>query len=87
MSGISLNLRVQPRAVRNEVVGMAGGVLRVRVTAPPEGGRANQAVMKLLAERLGVPKSSIRIVRGLTYRSKVVHVPLTWAQVQERLGI
>ncbi|MSQ06190.1 MAG: DUF167 domain-containing protein [Dehalococcoidia bacterium] len=69
-----LHVRVQPRASRNEVVGYQGEVLRVRVTAPPEDGRSNDAVVALLAESLGVPKSRVRILRGHASRNKVVSV-------------
>ena len=68
-----INVKVQPRAKRNEVK-VEGGRLRVRVTAPPEGGKANEAVVALLAKNLGVPKGSVAIVRGHRSRDKVVDV-------------
>jgi uncharacterized protein (TIGR00251 family) len=81
-----LHVRVQPRASRNEVLGFNGPVLRVRVTAPPEAGRANDAVVALLAEALGVPRSRIRILRGHAARNKVVLVEsLTQAEAARRL--
>ena len=63
-----------PRAARDEIVGWQGEVLRVRVTAPPVGGAANTALVRLLAEALDVPKGALRIVRGATGREKVVAV-------------
>ncbi len=69
-----LCVRLQPRARRNEVVGERDGSVVVRVTAPPIGGRANQALVELLAARLEVPKSSVTIVRGETARDKVIEV-------------
>jgi len=75
-----LEVRVQPRARRNEVVEQAGGVFRVRVTAAPEGGEANRAVIALLADALGVAPSRIALVRGATSRDKLFRVerrPLT----------
>ncbi len=69
-----LEVRVQPRARRNEVVGWQGTTLRVRVTAPPADGRANQAVVELLAEALGLPRSSIRLVSGAASRDKLFRV-------------
>jgi uncharacterized protein (TIGR00251 family) len=51
-----------------------GGVLRVRVTAPPADGKANAALTKLLAEFLEVPRGEIKIVRGTTSRNKLVEV-------------
>jgi uncharacterized protein (TIGR00251 family) len=69
-----LPIRVQPRARRDEVVGWQGSTLRVRVTAPPAEGRANQAVVALLAEALGVPRASIELVSGAAGRDKLVRV-------------
>lgn len=69
-----LEVRVQPRARRNEVVGWQGTALRVRVTAPPADGRANQAVVELLAQALGLPRSSIRLVSGGAGRNKLFRV-------------
>jgi uncharacterized protein (TIGR00251 family) len=67
-----LRLRVSPGARRSEVVGRHGDGWKVRVAAPPEGGRANEAVLDLLAERLDVPRRSLSIVSGHTAREKVV---------------
>lgn len=72
--GALLEVRVQPRARRNEVVGWQGAALRVRVTAPPADGQANAAVIALLAKALGVPRSSITIVSGAASRDKRVQV-------------
>lgn len=69
-----LPLRVQPRARRNEIAGERAGALLVRVTAPPVDGKANDAVRRLIARRLGVPASRVSIVRGESSRDKVVQV-------------
>ena len=69
-----INVRVQPRARGNDVEVVEGRTLRVRVTASPEGGKANRAVIALLARRLGVPKSSVVITRGHRSRDKLVRV-------------
>ena len=66
-------VRVSPRAARNEVR-IDGEILRVLVTAPPEGGKANREVRKLLAHALGLPKTRLSLVRGETGRSKVFRV-------------
>ena len=78
---MELNIRVHPRASHNalEVDGERPGVkpgvkIIVRVTAAPEGGKANDAVVALLAKRLRVPKRSVRIVRGHKSRDKRVSV-------------
>jgi hypothetical protein len=69
-----LTVHVQPRASRNEVVGATGDTLRVRVTAPPVGGEANEAVRSLLAATLGCPRAAVRILRGQTARTKLVAI-------------
>ncbi len=80
-------VRVVPRASRNEVAGFEGETLRVRVTAPPVEGRANQALTRLLAKELGVARGDIRIVAGHGSRDKVVAVDgLGAAEVRRRLG-
>ena len=67
-------VRVQPRARRNEIAGERDGALLVRVTAPPVEGRANHAVRRLLAKRLGVPAGRVSVVRGESSRDKVIEV-------------
>lgn len=67
-----LELRVVPGARRPEVVGRQGASWKIRVTAAPEDGRANQAVIGLLAETLGLPRRAVSIVAGHGKRDKVV---------------
>lgn len=67
-------VRVQPRARRNELAGERNGALVVRVTAPPVEGRANDAVRKLLAKRLGIAPGRVSVVRGESGRDKLVEV-------------
>jgi uncharacterized protein len=67
-------VRVQPRASRTGVEGVHGDALKVRVNAPPVDGAANEAVVAVLAEALGVPRRLVRIVSGESSRSKVVEV-------------
>jgi uncharacterized protein len=69
-----LQVRVQPRARRDELAGQREGRLVVRVTAPPLDGRANAAVIKLIAKRLGIAPGRVRIVRGESGRDKLVEV-------------
>ena len=68
-----LEVRVQPRAKRNRIE-FEGKALRVRVTAAPEGGKANDAVIGMLAKRLRVAKGAVAIVRGHRGRNKVLQV-------------
>ena len=77
--GVRLSVRVTPRAARSAVQGIeldARGQawLAVRLTAPPESGKANVALIKLLAKRWRLPASDFRLVSGATARRKVVHV-------------
>ncbi len=67
--GATLSVRVTPRASRDEIL-RDGPELKIRVTAPPEDGKANAAVTKLLAKALGLPKSRLTLIRGETSRDK-----------------
>jgi uncharacterized protein (TIGR00251 family) len=69
-----VSVHVQPRASRSEVVGTHGAALKVRLLAPPVDGAANDALVALLAERLGVPRRAVRIVAGMTSRAKTVEI-------------
>ncbi len=71
---VRFSVRVQPRASRLEVAGVADGALRVRLTAAPTEGSANRQLLKLLASLLKVPKSGLALVSGHRSRSKVVEV-------------
>ena len=87
-AGSRLSLRVQPRASRDEMVGVAGGAIRVRLTAPPVDGAANDALLRFLAARLGIPRSGLTLVSGQTGRNKVVEVDGMGAEeVGRRLGL
>ncbi len=69
-----LHVHVLPKSARDEVAGWRGGELQVRVTAAPEGGRANAAVCRVVADALGVAKSAVSVVRGQTARHKTLEV-------------
>ena len=84
--GVTFAVRVVPRASKNEIVGVHGDALKVRLTAPPVEGRANEALIAFLARRLGVRKSQVEIVAGATSRRKMIRVIGLLAQeVGERL--
>jgi uncharacterized protein (TIGR00251 family) len=71
---VTITVRLQPRARRDEVVGERDGVVVIRVTAPPVDGKANAALCRLIAKRVGVAPSRVEIVRGHTAREKVIRV-------------
>jgi uncharacterized protein (TIGR00251 family) len=82
-----ITVRVQPGGRRNEVLGFAGEVLRVKVTARPVEGKANTAVVELLALALGVRSARISLVRGHRSRDKMLVVEnLTEEEVQRLLS-
>ena len=86
-SGTRLCLRVQPRASRDEIAGIAGDVIRVRLTAPPVEGAANDALLRFLAARLEIPRSALTLVSGHTARTKVVALTgVSAEEVGRRLG-
>ena len=74
LTNLELDIRVQPRAGPQCVIEIDGERITVRVTAPPESGKANDAVVSLLAKRLGVPKRSVQIVRGHKSRDKRISI-------------
>ncbi|MGE3960411.1 MAG: DUF167 domain-containing protein [Dehalococcoidia bacterium] len=83
-----LSVRLTPRASREEIAGERDGVLLVRVTAPPVDGAANDALVRLLAKTLRVPRGAVAIVSGETARAKVVAVDgLDDEEVRARLGL
>lgn len=82
-----VSVRVVPRAAR-ERVELEGRALRVRLTAPPVEGAANEALVALLAGRLGIPKRDVTLVRGATAREKQIAIAgLSAADFWARLGL
>ena len=84
--GSRLRLRVKPGARRNAILGPHGGALKLSVTAAPEKGKANEAVIALLARSLAVPASALSLVSGQTSPDKTVFVPLSPGAIVERLA-
>lgn len=83
----TLAVHATPKSGRDEVIGWRGSELAVRVTAAPEAGKANAAVCKVVASALGVPKSSVRVVRGDAARHKVLEIAaVTDANLAEAFG-
>jgi len=71
---VSFEVRISPRASRDAIEGEHGGALKIRLTAPPVDDRANQSLRSLLARRLKVPVSAVRIVAGEKSRTKRVAI-------------
>ncbi len=86
--GVTLTVRVTPRARKNEIVGVAGDALKLKLAAPPVEGAANATLCAFLAEKLGVRKSAVTLIAGQTSRQKVVRVEgVTPDEVRARLAI
>jgi uncharacterized protein (TIGR00251 family) len=85
--GVTLRVRVQPRASKEALGGERDGALVVHLTAPPVEGKANEALARCLGRALGVPPSAVRVVRGAAGRDKRVAVAgVTAAAALARLG-
>jgi uncharacterized protein (TIGR00251 family) len=74
VDGVRIEVRLRPRGRADELLGVRNGVLQAQVTAPPAEGRANRALCKLIAKRLGVAPSRVSVVRGSRSRDKLVEV-------------
>jgi hypothetical protein len=74
VSAAELRVRVTPRAGRNEIAGTRSGVLLVHVTAPPEKGKANMAVCRVIARALKIAPSRVRVARGAGSRDKLLRL-------------
>ncbi len=72
--GCTFRVRVSPRSRRDEVVGLHGDALKIRLTAPPVRGKANRALLKFLAGQLSISPSDVEIIAGHTSRQKRVRV-------------
>jgi len=85
---VDLPVRLRPRAHADGIVGVAAGLLVVRVTAPPVDERANRALCRVLAKASGIPASSVTIVRGAHAREKLVRLRgIDRAGLERRLGL
>jgi uncharacterized protein (TIGR00251 family) len=72
--GTLIEVKVVPGASRSRIVGPHGGAIKAQVAAPPERGRANEALCALFAEALGAPRRAVRVVRGETSAKKTLFV-------------
>ena len=84
---VRFSVRLQPRASRNEIAGLHGCSLKVRVTAPPVDGLANEALIVLLSRALGASRRSVCIVSGHSSRTKVVEISEADLESVQRLAV
>ncbi len=84
--GVRFAVRVQPRASRSELAGVHGEALKVRLSAPPVDGAANEALVIFLADLFAVARRAVRIVAGATSRSKVVEIDGITDETVQRLA-
>lgn len=83
---VRFSVRLQPRASKNEIAGLQGSSLKIRVTAPPVEGLANQALIDFLSESLGTSRRNVCIVSGHSSRTKVVEVSEVGLEGVQRLA-
>ncbi len=83
-----LHIHVQPRASKNEIAGIHGDSIKVRLTSPPVEGAANSLLIEFMAKKLGAPKSRVELVSGEKSRHKTLKIgDLTKAEVASILGL
>ena len=73
-TGVTFAVKLHPRAKKNGVTGEVGDALKLSLTAPPVDGKANAACIRFFADLAGVPQSHVRIVLGLSNRTKVIEI-------------
>ncbi len=86
--GVQIRIKVVPNASRDEIAGMVGGRLKVRVRPPPERGKANKAVIVLIAELFGLKKNAVLILSGNINPKKTVGIiGVSKDTVRSKLGL
>jgi len=87
-NAVTFAVKIHPRAKGDAITGELGGAIKLSLTAPPVGGRANEACVRFFANLLNVPPSSVTIASGQNSRRKVIRVAgLTAEKLRERIGI
>jgi uncharacterized protein (TIGR00251 family) len=87
-NSVLINVKVQPRAAKNEIAGVIGDAVKLRVTSPPVDGEANAAVIKIFKNLFRVPNNAISITGGLTSRNKTVEITgVTSEEVKKALMV
>jgi uncharacterized protein len=73
-SSVTIEVKVLPKSGRDEIRGFVNGILKVRVSAPPIEGKANERLVELISRTIGVPRSDITIIKGRTSRIKTIGI-------------
>lgn len=85
--GVTLAVKARPGAKKNALLGIEAGMLKVSITAPPEDGKANEAIVELLRDAFGLKRSEVELLRGKTHRNKVILLRKTSvAAIESRLA-
>lgn len=84
--GVTIQVHAQPGAKRTEIAGLHGDCLKLRLASPPVDGKANECLIGFLAERLGVKRGQVTIIRGLSARRKTVFVAVPGLEPADLLG-
>lgn len=86
--GVTIRVKVVPGAKREQIAGVLGDRLKIKVSAPPEGGKANAAICAIIAKTLGVKAGAVSVVSGMTNPEKVVRVEgVLAASVRDALSV
>lgn len=86
--GLRIEVKVQPRSSRNQISGVHDGALKVKLTAPPVEGEANQALINFFARLLKIPRKNIVLIRGETARTKLIEIRgLSKEKLLQTLGL
>ena len=71
---VTTRVQLQPKSSRDEIVGFHGGRLKIKITAPPVDGKANKKLIEFLSKTLGVSKSSVEIIKGISSKLKTLAI-------------
>jgi uncharacterized protein (TIGR00251 family) len=74
VDGCTVSVRVQPGARKDTVLGLHGGAVKIALSAPPVDGKANDALVAFVAEKVGLPRARVSLLSGMTNRNKVLRV-------------
>ena len=87
-NGLTLNIKVKPKAKQNAILGIRADALLIAVTSPPDKGKANRAVIELIASELNIPRSAVEIISGKTNPQKVLRISgLTLSELRKKLKV